>query len=406
MVGRPGRRRGLRRGDPVSTTPDQAQEGYDAGSATPRSPRNGSLQELADSAGTPVSELLREVAEFRLALETDLTIAAAAADVSAGELSPDRAAEIVSSTLAGGRADLRELEGRLLEGLDRPAAIRVPRPRRFGGRTGSAASAPPPRPRARVRAVPLIVAGVVVGLMAGLVGPTVHPATSSAPGVTLSADESFASLSQAVGAGDSTEAASAGDALHETVAALIARAPDDPQAAREAARLLIAEGLFLDRLPGPEGVRLQARMRVLIGRLTAAVGQPLRVIAGPPLAAPARPGSPIPAVPTLVLPSLPLSLPSRPPLPVNLPQLPALPTATASSTRPAQTSQTPSGPASQQPSAQPTPGRPAPSQSASASASASEQPPTSQPGASVSPAPTPTIGLPGVQPSGTVDLGS
>ncbi|HEU0131821.1 MAG TPA: hypothetical protein VFQ85_12605, partial [Mycobacteriales bacterium] len=85
------------------------------------------IEALAEGADVPVEDVLREVADFRLALETDMIIAAAAAD----EESP----ELLSEVLDGERAELATFHDRLLDRLADAAAsdelaMRRARPRR------------------------------------------------------------------------------------------------------------------------------------------------------------------------------------------------------------------------------------------------------------------------------------
>ncbi|MHB8452847.1 MAG: hypothetical protein ACYDAQ_20690, partial [Mycobacteriales bacterium] len=77
------------------------------------------LAQLAGGSGLPLTALVREVAEFRLALETDLTIAAAAVEA-------DRP-RLAAQLLDGERGELERFEDRMLGRLaDAPPGAHAP----------------------------------------------------------------------------------------------------------------------------------------------------------------------------------------------------------------------------------------------------------------------------------------
>jgi hypothetical protein len=196
---------------------------------------------LASAAGTPVEAVLREVADFRLALETDLIIAAAAVDADEFGL----AAEVVD----GERAGLVAFHERMLERLvdvaaadsrDELAARRARRADRLSA-------------RARIVTAAAALVAVVSGgaALAPSAGPERNPSTEQ-----VALDLADAQLSTLTGtiirdasSADITDAA--GD-LHETLETLIAEhAAGDPVMAMKIAALIREEQRLLnvDRSP-------------------------------------------------------------------------------------------------------------------------------------------------------------
>jgi len=348
-----------------------------------------SLQQVAAADGRPVEDLLREVAEFRLALETDLIIAAAAAEVE----EPGVVADVVDADLH----DLHAMEDRALRGL-----------RRHGRRHRTRGASVLRRGMA-LHTVPLLAVAAAVGLAGGLVAP--HVGGTSLQSARGAADDQFASLSKAVVDRDDASAVVAARQLHASVAELIDQAADDPSAARDAARLLLAEGLVLDAVPGADGVRMRAQMRDLMQRLQNAAGpiqdlvggagtQPTTIAPAPGAGqrtqvqrllqrllptAPAAPGLPVPApgLPSVTL--RPVPLPSRRPAPTDVPRPSAPPVAPPA---PAASALVPDHPA---------PGGPTPPAAGEpASPSTATQPtPGTDPTPTATPTPTPSLQLPG-----------
>jgi len=269
------------------------------GRRLPRRPDN-TLAGLARADGSDVADLLREVAEFRLALATDLTIAAAAADVESeayrtvpaaapaapptpgaetsgaepSGVQPSGVAGLAVALVAAQQVELRHLEDRVLTRLGSG-----PRGRAGGERVGA-------RPGRRARGLalhsaPLLVAASIVGLVSGFVVPQLSGGPSSMARVSVSAQGALDDLARAVVRQDPPAALRAGATLHSEVRWLVGQAPGDRAAARAAARLLLGEGLFLDQLAGPAAGQLQTGRQALVATLTAAVGEPLSQLAGP-----------------------------------------------------------------------------------------------------------------------------
>lgn len=359
-----------------------------------------SLQQVAAADGRPVEDLLREVAEFRLALEADLTIAAAAAEVE----EPGVLADVVDADLH----DLHAMEDRALRGLRRHG-----RHRTRGAsvlRRGFALHTVP------LHTVPLLAVAAAVGLAGGLVAP--HVGGTSLQSARGAADDQFASLSKAVVDRDDASAVVAARQLHASVAELIDQAADDPSAARDAARLLLAEGLVLDAVPGADGVRMRAQMRDLMQRLQTAAGPIQDLVGGAGTqttsiapapgagqrtqvqrllpTAPAAPGLPVPApgLPTVTL--RPVPLPSRRPAPTDVPRPSAPPVAPpVAPPAPAASASVPDHPA---------PGGPTPPAAGEPASPSTATQPT--PGTDPTPTatPTPSLQLPG-QGAGTAGAG-
>lgn len=366
-----------------------------------------SLQQVAAADGRPVEDLLREVAEFRLALEADLTIAAAAAEVE----EPGVVADVVDADLH----DLHAMEDRALRGL------------RHGRHRTRGASVL--RRGFALHTVPLLAVAAAVGLAGGLVAP--HVGGTSLQSARGAADDQFASLSKAVVDRDDASAVVAARQLHASVAELIDQAAGDPSAARDAARLLLAEGLVLDAVPGADGVRMRAQMRDLMQRLQTAAGPIQDLVGGTGTqttsiapapgadqrtqvqrllpTAPAAPGLPVPApVPAPGLPTVtlrPVPLPSRRPAPTDLPRPSAPPVAPPiAPPAPAASASVPDHPAPDHPApGGPTPpdaGEPASPSTATQPTPGTDPTPTATPTAT----PTPSLQLPG-QGAGTAGAG-
>lgn len=375
----------------------------------PRRPRRPgrpapSLQQVAAADGRPVEDLLREVAEFRLALEADLTIAAAAAEVE----EPGVVADVVDADLH----DLHAMEDRALRGLRRHG-----RHRTRGAsvlRRGMALHTVP------LHTVPLLAVAAAVGLAGGLVAP--HVGGTSLQSARGAADDQFASLSKAVVDRDDASAVVAARQLHASVAELIDQAADDPSAARDAARLLLAEGLVLDAVPGADGVRMRAQMRDLMQRLQTAAGPIQDLVGGAGTqttsiapapdagqrtqvqrllpTAPAAPALPVPApgLPSVTL--RPVPLPSRRPAPTDVPRPSAPPVAPpVAPPAPAASASVPDHPAPGGPTP-PDAGEPASPSTATQPTPGTDPTPTATP----TPTPTPSLQLPG-QGAGTAGAG-
>jgi hypothetical protein len=196
---------------------------------------------IARDAEVPVEEVLRDVAEFRLALETDMIVAAAAADAEAPEL--------LSDVLDGERAELADFHDRLLERLVDAAVtdeLALRRARRA--------------PISLTSKVVASVAAVVALLGAGRV--VVNNSEGGSNRAALAAaSEQYNDLSSAINQQSPSAVASAAQQLHQTLQTLISQHAADPEVAQRAAQLLQAEiSLLQVRDPaGSSQVLAQAR---------------------------------------------------------------------------------------------------------------------------------------------------
>ena len=214
-------------------------------------PRNDSerIVAIAHDADVPVEEVLRDVAEFRLALETDMIVAAAAAD------EPSLLSEIVD----GERLELADFHDRLLERLVDAAAQDEIAARRERRRQAGASRTQ--------RAGRLVAAAAALVALLGL--------TRVAPGseqpdnrlALATASQQYADLSSAVTA-DSAGVTQAAAEFHETLQALITEHAGDPAVAQQAAALLQAEiSMLQDKDPaGASHVLAEARSLVTLLR--------------------------------------------------------------------------------------------------------------------------------------------
>ena len=246
--------------------------------SAPRRGDTARIAAIASSAGAPVDEVLREVADFRLALETDMIIAAAAVD--SGEL------ELAADVVDGDRAGLADFHERMLSRLvdiatDEHAA---PRGARWGGRARLVAAA-----------------ATLVALVGG--GATVSrdeaPSTStpSTEQVALQlADDQLSTLTgELVRDASSAEIATAASELHNTLETLIAEhAQGDPAVASMIAELIVEEQRLL-RVEGnsatPSMLRDVARLVRQLKRVAPpqVVATLLPVPSPPPPSASAKP---------------------------------------------------------------------------------------------------------------------
>lgn len=190
---------------------------------------------VAEHAGAPVSEVLREVADFRLALETDLLIAAAAAD--AGE------AQIASDVVDSELAELASFQERVLDRLA-DAAVQE----ELSGRRAARVKAE----RNRTRHVRLAgVAAAVLGLVGGGFASQVTERAPAVEQVALAeAEEQLDVLARATFSGSNESVEARAEELHDTLEALIeSHADDDPEIALQIARILHEEQALLDQRP-------------------------------------------------------------------------------------------------------------------------------------------------------------
>ncbi len=199
------------------------------------------INALAADAHVPVAEILKDVADFRLALETDMIIAAAALDADSPEL--------LSEMLDGERAELADFHGKVLDRLADAAAsdelaLRRARRPRAGRVSRIVASA----------AAVVAVAGIGrAAVTSAPTAPAVRPVGNSAALAT--AQDRYADFSSAV-AGESPGAVQdAAEQLHESLQDLITQHAADPEVAQRTAQLLQAE-ISLLQANDPDGASL------------------------------------------------------------------------------------------------------------------------------------------------------
>lgn len=192
---------------------------------------------VAAEAHVPVEQVLRDVADFRLALETDMIIAAAAVEAE----SPDLLSEVID----GERLELATFHDRLLERLADAAAedeIAVRRDRKV------------PRAVGAVRAPWLVAASVALVALLGAGRAIVSsPADRPTDSVAMqTADQRFSDFSSAVSSSSPVAVRKAANDLHATLETLITQHANDPAVAQRAAQILQAE-ISLLRVTDPEG---------------------------------------------------------------------------------------------------------------------------------------------------------
>ena len=227
---------------------------------------------VAAEADVPVEQVLRDVADFRLALETDMIIAAAAVDAE----NP----EVLSEVIEGERLELATFHDRLLERLADAAAedeIALRRARR----------APRAGRVSRWVATAAAVAAVF-GLGRTFVAPT--DLRDSAPVAAMeTADQHYARFSSAVTSDSPVAVREAAQQLHRTLQKLIDEHASDPEVAQRAAQLLQAE-ISLLRANDPDGAsQVLAQARHLVSMLERAAPPKVREAVKPVLDAAVAP---------------------------------------------------------------------------------------------------------------------
>jgi hypothetical protein len=285
------------------------------------------LDRLARGAGDDPAELRREVSRFRLALDADLAVAAAAVDADA----PEIAADVIDQE----RQAVRAFAGRLLARVGDAQSARAPAPRpgaghRHAGRRSGGAGR---HLAAGPRTVAVAIAAVLVGAAGGAalaVQSSSSPAHPAAPSPALGANgvapagtegESPAQRLASAQAGVLAYAASkrlspamitsAADALRATVQPLLGEAAHNPGVARQLWQLLSAEetSLRASDLSIPAVAAALNSMAMMLAQLAATV--PASVLLGltptavaTVVSAPARPA------PTRTVAATPTTVPS------------------------------------------------------------------------------------------------
>ena len=226
---------------------------------------------VAHDAHVPVEDVLREVADFRLALETDMIIAAAAADADADAL--------LSEVVDGERAELADFHDRLIERLADAAAsdeLALRRERRRESRLGIA------RPSRWIAAAAAAAAILGTGGAAVRQGGNDSATTINTNSVALAtASQQYADLSHAVNSESPAEMRDAAAELHETLERLIAQHAGDPEVAQRAAQLLQAE-ISLLQVRDPAGAsQVIAQANTLVRMLRHAAPPQVRATVAP-----------------------------------------------------------------------------------------------------------------------------
>lgn len=217
-------------------------------------PRNDSerIEAIAHDADLPVEEVLRDVAEFRLALETDMIVAAAAADEPA----------LLSEIVDGERMELADFHDRLLERLVDAAAqdeLAARRERRRDRREG---------PTRTQRAGRLVAAAAALVALVGVTRATPAERQSDNRLALATASQQYADLTSAVSGASHDSVSEAAAEFHETLESLITQHAADPQVAQQAAALLHAEIQLLegDGSVGASHVLAEARSLITLLR--------------------------------------------------------------------------------------------------------------------------------------------
>lgn len=204
--------------------------------------RDDALEALARAHGADPDELRREISHFRLTLDADLTIAAAAADAGA----PSVAADVLAAQEAG----LPDVERRL-----RTRVADVVRSRRHPSR--------PQAPRRRVAAIAVAAGLLGIGGGAAVAAATVGHVASSSSTASPSAGAVNPAQALAVSQADTLTYAAehrlptptilaASGALRATLLPLLAQAPHDRTLAAQLRSLLTAQRTALSSVPAPD----------------------------------------------------------------------------------------------------------------------------------------------------------
>lgn len=226
---------------------------------------------VAHDAHVPVEEVLKDVAEFRLALETDMIIAAAAVDAG----SP----EVLSDVLDEERLELATFHDRLLERLADAAAddeIALRRARKA------------PRAGRVSRVVAVAAAALAVfGASRAVINPGMGATTNVAAMDT--ATQHYADFSDAVTGNSPTSVRDAASQLHRTLQQLITDHASDPAAAHRAAVLLQAEINLLSAADPDGASQVLAQARSLVTMLERTAPAEVRASVQPVLDAAEQP---------------------------------------------------------------------------------------------------------------------
>jgi hypothetical protein len=204
--------------------------------------RDDALDALARAHGADPDELRREISRFRLALDADLTVAAAAAD----EGAPTVAADVLAAQEGG----LHDFERRLRTRVRDAARVRRP---------ASRPSRPPRRRAAAIAAAGLL--GVVGGgaIAAATVGHLAPSHAAASPSSTAVDPAQALAISQSDTLTYAAEhrlptptILAASGALRTTLLPLLAQAPHDRTLAAQLRSLLTAQRTALSSVASPD----------------------------------------------------------------------------------------------------------------------------------------------------------
>ena len=238
-----------------------------AGDRTPPSDSER-IAAAAAAAEMPVEDVLREVADFRLALETDLIIAAAAVDADS--------VDVLSDVLDDERTELATFHDRLLSRLADAAVadeMSVQRRRHAGAMRTSRLIA--------------VAAAVVTLLGVGQSVVRTHHVQNAA--ALKTADRQYRNFSSAITSQSPGAVATTAQQLHQTLQELISEHAGDPEVAARTAQMLQAE-IALLRINNPAGAtQVIAQAQSLVTLLKAKAPPKVRASVAPVLNAASSP---------------------------------------------------------------------------------------------------------------------
>lgn len=203
-------------------------------------------EDFAAEAGVPVADFMREVAEFRVALEADMTIAAAAVELGAPE--------IASSVIGSDRDHLAAFESRAMRSIS-PAR--------------SAPTLKPTHLPVRRTRLAMAAALALITALGGALSYTERPSTNKSvtSNLALAAAARYAQFS-ALATGDASAAQmiEAAARLHQTLADLVSQ---NPASANQVADILRSEQQQLLRWLPPGTTTVLADAKALVARMRA-----------------------------------------------------------------------------------------------------------------------------------------
>ena len=213
----------------------------------------------ADPTPEGVSRLLSELADLRLLLSSDLSIAAAAVDA--------EAFDIASEVLGDEHERLNSLQARILRSVtpaprpvEQPVPLAAARRRRLLGRLPAGA------------APALAAAAVAAAVFGATAVPSLHSSRPSLAADVDHATDSYDAFSRIATSrtGDAADVQAAAAQLHASLQPLIDAAGTDPESAQRALELLQAEQLVLMQSKPAGAMAILQEAHRLVLRLRAA----------------------------------------------------------------------------------------------------------------------------------------